>query len=341
MFIQQSAVNTVLIDPLYEHVALPTGRGDRVLADPGIRVGVGQDIVDPVTIVAGGRDDQPVHQQGAAVDGIDELRNRLLLVNLVRGQDLLALVALCARLVKVELVRSRGPIGRRQDVVDPMAVGAGGRGLVPLRAPDPVDAPCILLAHFRMALRAGALGLRVRRRAMIDGVTSVAVQASSGLCAFADWQLGVYAAEEATEAEVRIAFMALEAGRGDQRGMGGRGVVVHREDGVRITAVASQTARRARSDPLPLEMLLELLAVARRLERLGLVPVASRTADGWHLLRVWRLDSGMALVTVEIAVSGVFYQDDLLGLLLLPGVAVLTVLILSVGRAEAEGAQEH
>ena len=112
-------------DVLHQDMALAAGAGNAAPADPGIRVGVGKDVVDAVAVVAARRHHQAVDQQGPSVDGVDEVGYGALLVDGVCFEHELALVADGAGLVEVELVGPGSAIGGREDVVSAVTIRTG------------------------------------------------------------------------------------------------------------------------------------------------------------------------------------------------------------------------
>jgi hypothetical protein len=160
-------VHARIEDVLHEDVTLSAGPRHALAADPGIRILAGQDVVDAVAVVAGRSHDQAVHQQRLAVDGVDEVGHRLVVIDGTGIEDDLALVTLGAGLVEIELVGSGPSIRRSQDCVVAVAVLAGRGLFVSLRVPAAVDAPLVLLHDIVVAFGAGAV--QGQRLALVVG----------------------------------------------------------------------------------------------------------------------------------------------------------------------------
>ena len=122
---------------------------------------MGQDVVDAGAIVAARGHDEAVHQQRLAVDRVDEVRHRVVVVDGAGLQHDLALVALGAGLVQVEGVGLGAAVRSGQDRVVAVAVLAGRGLLVSLGVPDPVDAAVVLLHD--VAVTPGARAVQRQR----------------------------------------------------------------------------------------------------------------------------------------------------------------------------------
>jgi hypothetical protein len=152
---------------LHEHVTLAAGLGNGIPADPGIRVRVGEDVVDAVAVVAARRHHEAVDQQRLPVDGIDEVGDCRFIVDRPRFQDDFTLVAGSAGLVEVELVGSGFPVGGRKNVVSTVAVRAGCGVLIALCVPLPVDA--LVVFHHLIGVAPGAGAIQLQPLSVVVG----------------------------------------------------------------------------------------------------------------------------------------------------------------------------
>ena len=152
---------------LHQDMALATGIGDLFSADPGIRIRVGEDVVAAMAVVAARSHGEPVDQQRLAVNGVEEVVDRRLVMDGTGLENDFVLMTLGAGLVEVELVGPRLPVGGGKDVVTAVAIRAGGRVLVALRVPLSVNAPVVLRDH--LVVTTGAGTVEQERLALVVG----------------------------------------------------------------------------------------------------------------------------------------------------------------------------
>lgn len=151
VLLQEFAMNTVIIYILNQDVAFAAGFRDELPADFRVRMGMRQYVVYAMAVVACRRHNKAVDQKGAAMYGIDELGNGVLLVYFPRFKDVFFLMAYGACFVEVKAVNHGLPVLCSQDIMLAMAALAGCSHVVAMGCADSVDALFINLCLVGMA----------------------------------------------------------------------------------------------------------------------------------------------------------------------------------------------
>ena len=76
-FRQELTVDALHVSGFHAHMAFATGVGDMGMVDRGVTIDAAADIVHPVTVIAGGGDNQSEFEQGSAMDAFHVLVGRL------------------------------------------------------------------------------------------------------------------------------------------------------------------------------------------------------------------------------------------------------------------------
>ena len=150
-FGQQLPVNALVVGLLDAVMAFAAGLGDVGVVDGRIAVHGALDVMDAVTVVARGRDNQPHLQQRLPVDAVQILRRGLRVLDLIFLHQPRIAVTFGAGLGQVELEDRRRRIRHRQNAVRTVAVPAIGRARRAHRMAHAVDARGVILGFFLVA----------------------------------------------------------------------------------------------------------------------------------------------------------------------------------------------
>ena len=149
--LDQLTMNTFVINIFHKHVTLAARFGNTVLANAGVRMRMGENVMHAVAVVASGSYYQAIHQQRSSVNRVYEMGHRLLLMYVISFQNRFFLMAGAACLMEVELTGSGARVGGWKYVVAAMTVFASGDLRISPLMPDAVNALLIILIHIIMA----------------------------------------------------------------------------------------------------------------------------------------------------------------------------------------------
>ncbi len=121
---EQLAVDALFVNLFDTHMALATGSGDVGVVDRRFPVHAAFDVVDPVTIVARRRDDEPHLEQCAPVNAVEVLRGGLGILHLILLREAGVAMALGTGLREIQLEDRRVSLLDWRHVVGAMTIPA-------------------------------------------------------------------------------------------------------------------------------------------------------------------------------------------------------------------------
>src|ERR1035437_257480 len=151
---QELAMDALEVGLFDADVAFAAGAGDIGVVDRRFAVHGPFDVVDTMTVIAGGSDDEAHLEQGAPVDAVHILRRRLRILHLVFLRQPGVAVALGASPGQVQFEDRRRGVFGREHVVRAMAIPATGRAGSAHLVAQAMDARRVLFDGLLVALDA-------------------------------------------------------------------------------------------------------------------------------------------------------------------------------------------